>query len=303
MSKNIQNINSITEFHRFLNLPKPKHPLISIINLEEVTFNAEPIWERFTTSFYVVALKQGETGKLKYGQNIYDFNEGILTFTSPKQVFSITNVDEIDITGYSLIIHPNFIQRHSLIKKIKEYGFFSYATNEALFLSDNEENTIITLLKSIENEYNNNIDNFSQNVILTNIELLLVYANRYYNRQFITRKNQINDIVTRTERLLSNYFKDDNSLKNGLPTVKYLANELNVSSSYLSDLLKNSTGLTAQQHIHEKLINSAKELLLTTELSVSEIAYQLGFEYSQSFNKLFKKKTNKTPLIYRKEYK
>lgn len=301
MNKNIQHINSITEFHRFLNLPKPKHPLISVINLEEVTFKAEPIWEFFTTSFYVIALKQGETGKLKYGQNTYDFDEGILTFTSPNQVFSITDAQEINITGYSLIIHPDFLQQHPLIKKIKEFGFFSYATNEALFLSNEEEQILIALLKIIEEEYNSNIDNFSQNVILSNIELLMVYANRYYNRQFITRKNQDHDLLSKVEAILSNYFNNEFN-NTGLPTVQYLANQLNVSTAYLSDMLKNFTGQTTQQHIHNKIIEKAKELLSTTELSVSEIAYQLGFEYSQSFNKLFKKKTNLSPLNYRTSF-
>jgi len=301
MNKDIPNINSITEFHRFLNLPKPKHPLISVINLNQVTFKAEPIWEHFTTSFYVVALKKGETGKLKYGQNTYDFDEGILTFTSPNQVFSITNAEEIDIAGYSLIIHPDFLQQHSLIKKIKEFGFFSYATNEALFLSDNEEQILLALLKSIEQEYNSTIDSFSQHVILSNIELLMVYADRYYNRQFITRKNQNHDLLSKVESILSKYFSDE--LDNmGLPTVQYLANQLNVSSAYLSDMLKNFTGQTTQQHIHNKIIDKAKELLSTTELSVSEIAYQLGFEYSQSFNKLFKKKTDLSPLSYRASF-
>lgn len=295
-------IKTISEFHKLLGLPKPKHPLLSVIDLSKLTFKDVNIWEQFSTSFYSIALKQETNTKVKYGQKIYDFDEGMLSFISPNQILALTNSDDIKVKGYVLFFHPEFLKYHSLVEKIHSYGFFTYAVDEALFLSDTEENTIITLLKSIENEYNNNIDNFSQDVILTNIELLLVYANRYYSRQFITRKNQTHDIVTKTEQLLSNYFKDDNSLKSGLPTVKYLANELNVSSSYLSDLLKNSTGLTAQQHIHEKLIHSAKELLLTTKLSVSEIAYQLGFEYSQSFNKLFKKKTNKTPLIYRKEY-
>ncbi len=301
MSKIIQNINSITEFHRFLNLPKPKHPLISVINLEEVTFKAEPIWEHFTTSLYVVALKQGETGKLKYGQNAYDFDEGILTFTSPKQVFSITDAHEIDITGYSLIIHPDFLQQHSLIKKITKFGFFSYATNEALFLSDKEEQILISLLKSIEQEYNSNIDTFSQDVIVSNIELLMIYADRYYNRQFITRKNQNHDLLSKVESILSKYFNDE--LDNvGVPTVQYLASQLNVTTSYLSSMLKSFTGQTTQQHIHNKVIEKAKELLSTTELSVSEIAYQLGFEYSQSFNKLFKKKTNLSPLNYRTSF-
>jgi AraC-like DNA-binding protein len=295
-------IKTITEFHNLLGLPKPKHPLLSVVDLNKLTFNETTVWKQFSTAFYSVAFKQ-TNAKIKYGQKRYDFDEGMLAFTSPNQVLSLAESDKIEVKGYVLIFHPDFLKHHSLVNKINSYGFFSYAVDEALFLSDAEKNTILALLKAIENEYNNNIDTYSQDVILTNIELLLVYANRYYNRQFITRKNQTNDFLTKTEQLLSNYFKNDHSLQNGLPTVAYLAGKLNVSSSYLSDLLKNSTGLTTQQHIHEALIKSAKELLLTTELSVSEIAYQLGFEYSQSFNKLFKKKTNKTPLIYRKEYK
>ncbi len=285
----IYEITSITELHRLLGLPKPKHPLVSVINLEEVVFKESLIWEHFTTSFYTVALKQGETGKLKYGQKTYDFDEGILTFTSPRQVFSIANSKDINITGYTLAFHPDFLQQHSLIKKIKDFGFFSYATNEALFLSDHEEQILISLLQSIEQEYNSSIDTFSQNVILTNIELLMVYADRYYNRQFITRKNQSHDLLTKVETILSEYYDYSQLENSGLPTVQNLANQLNVSPSYLSDILKNFTGQTAQQHIHNKLLDKSKELLSTTKLSVSEISYQLGFEYSQSFNKFFKR--------------
>lgn len=295
-------IKTISEYHKLLGLLKPKHPLLSVIDFSHVSFGATSVWKQFSTSFYTIALKQETNTKIRYGQNSYDFDEGMLSFTAPNQVFSLSDPENIQARGYVLVFHPDFLNNHSLVEKINSYGFFSYSVNEALFLSKEEEDIIINLLKLIEKEYHNNIDNFSQDVILTNIELLLVYAGRFYNRQFITRKIQTNDLVTKTEKLLSDYFKNESSLQNGLPTVTYLAEALNVSPAYLSDLLKSTTGLTAQQHIHEKLIESAKELLRTTELSVSEIAYQLGFEYSQSFNKLFKKKTNKTPLIYRKEY-
>ncbi|MFV0346661.1 MAG: helix-turn-helix domain-containing protein, partial [Bacteroidales bacterium] len=203
------------------------------------------------------------------------------------------------VSGYHLIFHPDFIRGYPLTKTIKEYGFFSYSNNKALFLSDKEEAIIINLFKSIESEYQNNIDKFSQDVMIGNIELLLVHIDRYYNRQFITRKTIGNDTLSRMEIILNNYFSDET---NQLPTVQPIAEELNLSPNYLSDMLKNLTGQTAQQHIHEKLIEKAKELLSATNLSVSEIAYQLGFEFPQSFSKLFKKKTNLTPLEFKQTF-
>ena len=237
--------------------------------------------------------------KLIYGQTEFDFDDGVLVVTAPKQVISIEKLEKIQMTGYKLLFHPDFVQGYSLAKNIHNYGFFSYTNNKALFLSDKEEQIILNLFKSIEQECQNNTDQFSQDVLIANIELLLVHIDRYYNRQFLTRKNISNDTLSQMEEILNNYFEAEPTQ---LPTVQYVADKLNLSPTYLSDLLKNLTGLTAQQHIHEKLIEKAKELLSTSNLSVSEIAYQLGFEFPQSFNKLFKKKTDLTPLEFKQSF-
>ncbi len=295
----IVEIKSITEVHRLFGLPKPLHPLVSIIKFEEMNFLLSDVWQNFYTDMYTISIKKGVTGKVKYGQTQFDFDEGIMTMSSPKQVFAIEEAESVNLTGYKLLIHPDFIQGFPLAKTIKEYGYFSYNNNKALFLSDKEEQIILNLFKSIEQEYQNNIDQFSQDVMIANIELLLVHVDRYYNRQFLTRKSISNDTLFQVDKILTDYFKN---VPNELPTVLYLANELNLTPSYLSDLLKNLTGQTAQQHIHEKLIEKAKELLSTTNYSVSEIAYKLGFEFPQSFNKLFKNKTNMSPLEFRQSF-
>lgn len=237
--------------------------------------------------------------KLIYGQTAFDFDDGILIATAPKQVLRIELPEKIELTGYKLIFHPDFVKSYPLVKKINNFGFFSYTNNKALFLSNKEEQIILNLFHSINQECQNNIDQYSQDVLIANIELLLVYIDRYYNRQFLTRKKYNNDILSKLETFLNNYFEDNNSQ---LPTVQYIANYLNLSPTYLSDLLKSLTGLTLQQHIHEKLIEKAKELLTTTNLTVGEIAYQLGFEFPQSFNKLFKKKTSLTPLEFKQNF-
>ena len=287
--------------HRLLGLPKPKHPLISIINLKAIDSVAnKDVWKHYTTKFYSISLKSGIIGKVKYGQNTFDFDEGVLTCFSPNHVLSVEGVDENDIKGYSLFINPDFLLHHPLAEKIKQYQFFSYELNEALFLSDDEEKAILQIFKTIEREYENNMDAFSQEVILSNIDLLLVYINRYYNRQFLTRKNHHFDMLSRVEKILTAYYQNDE--KDSLPTVQYLANELHLSPAYLSDMLKSYTGMSAQQHIHESIISKAKELLTISELSINEIAYELGFQYPQSFHKLFKKKTNMSPLKFRQLY-
>jgi AraC family transcriptional activator of pobA len=206
------------------------------------------------------------------------------------------------ITNARPMIHPDFLLSYPLAKKIKQYGFFSYSANEALHLSDKEKETIISIFKIIEEELNSRIDDFSQDVIISQIELLLNYANRFYKRQFITRKAISNDLLQKLEEILDEYFNNETSLSRGIPTVHYLAEKLNISSSYLSDMLRSLTGQNAQQHIHTKLIEKARERLSTSNLSVSEVAYELGFEHPQSFSKLFKTKTNLSPLEFRRTF-
>ncbi|MFV8335921.1 helix-turn-helix domain-containing protein [Flavobacterium sp. RSP29] len=295
-------INSISELHRLLELPKPKHPLVSVINLNKIKCHFDESMKSFVYNFYSVCTKKDFKGKLKYGQNYYDFDEGIMTFFSPGQVISTVVDEDIALSGIWLVIHPDFIQNYALAKSIKDYGFFSYAVNEALHLSDQEEAMITDIMQNIDTEYGSIIDGFSQDVILSHIELLLNYSNRFYNRQFITRKNASNDLLSNLEKLLLDYFNGNKVQEFGLPTVLYISEQLNVSPNYLSDMLRSLTGQSTQQHIHDKLIEKAKEILTTTSLSVSEIAYQLGFEYPQSFSKLFKSKTNVSPLEFKNSF-
>ena len=295
-------INSVSELHRILALPKPEHPLVSVINLDEIQCFADESLKSVVFNFYSVCIKKDFKGKLKYGQNYYDFDEGVLTFFSPGQVITTELSEDLKLSGYWLIIHPDFIQSYPLAKTIKNYGFFSYAVNEALFLSEKEETMIASIMKNIEQEYYSNIDHYSQDVMVSHIELLLNYANRFYNRQFITRKNASNDLLLKLENLLSDYFANGKVRELGLPTVHFVSESLNVSPNYLSDLLRMLTGQSTQQHIHNKVIEKAKEVLTTTSLSVSEIAYQLGFERPQSFNKLFKSKVNISPLAFKHSF-
>jgi AraC family transcriptional activator of pobA len=298
--------DSISDAHRFFGLPKPLHPLISLINGQStlpVPSQAAPY--SHVLGFYKISYKPKNNGKLRYGQNYYDFDEGGLLFASPNQV--IGNSDDagnnpVDCSLYTLLIHPDFLWNHPLAKNIKQYGFFSYAANEGLYLSENEKETIISIFKMIEHELNSRIDDFSQDIVIAQIELLLNFANRFYKRQFITRKVANNDLLQKTDDLLNDYFNNDTSLQQGLPTVQFLADHVNLSPSYLSDMLRSQTGQNAQQYIHIKLIEKAKEILSTTNLSVSEVAYALGFEHPQSFSKLFKSKTNLSPLEFRKSF-
>jgi AraC-like DNA-binding protein len=253
-----------------------------------------------TLNFYKIAYKTNVCGKARYGQNYYDFGEGGLVFTAPNQSFE--SPDDTPHTGYILLIHPDFLLSYPIAKKIKEYGFFSYAANEALHLSDKEKTTIMAIFNILDEELNSRIDDFSQDVIISQIELLLNYSNRFYKRQFITRKAVNIDVLQKTEEILENYFLSEKPLVNGIPTVQYLSEQLNISASYLSDMLRSFTGQNAQQHIHSKLVEKAKEILSSSHLSVSEIAYQLGFEHPQSFSRLFKTKTNQSPVEFRQSF-
>jgi AraC-like DNA-binding protein len=252
-------------------------------------------------TFYKISYKAKLSGKIKYGQGLYDFNEGGLLFAAPNQVIGGNN-DSADCSLYTLLIHPEFLLNYPLAKKIKTYGFFSYSANEALHLSDQEKETVMSIFKILKEELNGRIDDFSQDVIISQIELLLNYSNRFYKRQFITRKAVNNNLLQKLEEVLDEYFNTEKSLSQGIPTVQYLSENLNISPSYLSDMLRSLTGQNAQQHIHFKLIEKAKEKLSTTSLSVSEVAYELGFEHPQSFSKLFKVKTNLSPLEFRRSF-
>lgn len=295
-------INSISELHRLMGLSKPLHPLISLINMDEVQSSPHPEEVHFLLNFYGVSLKKNLKGKLRYGQNYYDFDEGVLAMTAPKQVLSVSNDGDYQVSGWWLVFHPDFILNYPLGIAIKDFGYFSYSVNEALHLSEKEEQMLEGIFKNIEQEYKTSIDQFSQDVMISHLELLLNYCNRFYNRQFLTRKIGANDLLTQVEDLLAGYFNSDQLQELGLPTVQYFADKLNVSPNYLSDMLRTMTGKSTQQHIHNKLIEKAKETLTTTNLSVGEIAYLLGFEHPQSFSKLFKSKTNLTPIEFRASF-
>lgn len=293
-------ISSITEIHRLMGLPKPHHPLISIVDLKGLK-NDTGI-EAVIFDLYVISMKRGCDG-LHYGQQKYDFDEGLMAFLSPGQILRGEENGVPDgLEGWMLFVHPDFLWNTSLATKIKRYEYFSYATHEALFLSDKEEIVINDLVKNIKAEYYSNMDKFSQDIIISYLETLLKYAERFYQRQFITRKITNHQILNQVEEILATYLNNEDLLSEGLPTVAYFANSLNISSKYLSSLLKQLTGQTMQQIIHEKLIEKAKEKLSTTTLSISEIAYQLGFVHPQSFNKLFKNKTQQSPLDFRQSF-
>ncbi len=297
-------IKTISEFHQARGLPKPEHPLVSVINLDQIDPSLINETRTWILDFYSISLKRCLSAKFKYGQQRYDFDEGTMFFIAPNQVFGIESDNDKDSkkSGWILLIHPDFLWNTPLAKKIKKYEYFDYSVNEALFLSEKEENTIIGIMRNIQNEYHSNIDNFSQDIIISQIEVLLNYSERFYHRQFITRKITNDKILNRLEDILTKYFNNDSIIEKGLPTVKFIAEELNVSPNYLSSLLKVLTGQSTQQHIHNKLIEKAKEKLSTTDLSVSEIAFELGFEHSQSFSKLFKSKTNFSPLEFRRSF-
>jgi len=294
-------IQSISQFHRLLSLPEPLHPLVSVINLDHCIFLEDEIWKGFVNRFYCVALKREATGKIRYGQQHYDYDKGVLSFTAPNQVQYLDLQATECGSGYLLIFHPDFLLKHPLASAINNYGFFSYAVNEALHLSAEEEENLMTILDKINKECAH-IDRHTQEIILSQIELLLNYSNRFYERQFITRKNNNHQLLAKFEQLLHDYFDAQAIEGQGLLTVQHVAGLMNLSPNYLSDLLRVHTGQNTQQHIHEKLIEKAKEKLATTGLSISEIAYALGFEHAQSFSALFKKKTKLSPLEFRQAF-
>lgn len=294
-------LRSISEFHNSRGLPQPEHPLISVIDFAKVPRSIDISNKSWVFDFYQITLKKGIDFKMKYGQQKYDFDEGVMGFIAPNQVFRIDMEANTTLkrSGWMLLVHPDFLWNTQLTKTIKQYEYFDYSINEALFLSEKEEKTVNGIIENIRQEYHANIDKFSKQIIISQIETLLGYSERFYNRQFITREKSNHQILESLEELLNNYFQNEASLSKGLPTVHDIAEKLNVSQKYLSSLLKLLTGQSTQHHIHDKLIEKAKEKLSTTNLSIGEIAYDLGFEHSQSFSKLFKSKTNQSPMEFR----
>ena len=298
--RSILNLDTVKEVHSLMGLPVPLSPLITIIDHAQTQDLHLPVQQKLLMNLYNITIKQSFKGKLVYGKNHYDFDEGIMSFVAPKQLISIDSKEDRNTDGWTLLFHPDLIRSYPLGKAIKQYGFFSYAVNEALHLSGLEQQTIENIVQNIQNEIDLRLDQFSQDVIVSNLELLLNYCNRFYNRQFISRKMASNDLLVRFESILEDHFQGNSDSK--LPTVEKIASSLNVSPPYLSDMLRTLTGQNTRQHIHNKIIEKATEFLTTTNLSVSEIAYSLGFEYSQSFSKLFKNKMNVSPGEYRSQF-
>ncbi len=296
--------HSIAEFHRFCKLPTPEHPLVSLIDYSKVVYPINDTELKWIQDFYSIGLKRNVNAKFNYGQQHYDFDCGVLTFVSPLQFLKV-EIDpaaQVEPTGWLLLIHPDFLWNTPLAKKIKSYDFFQYAVHEALFLSDKEEKAMENILQNIEREYRSNIDRFSHDLIASQLDMLLIYAERFYERQFFTRKKSSHELVERFEEALVRYLQSEEPMENGLPTVSYLAEQLAISPNYLGTLLRLHTRQNTQQHIQNKLIEFAKERLSTTQLSISEIAYGLGFEHPQSFSKLFKSKTEMTPIEFRQTF-
>jgi AraC-like DNA-binding protein len=303
----MKRFNTISEFLQFRQLPKPEHPLICVFKAESVERLRIEESISWLYDFYAIGLKRvsnAQDAKLKYGQQQYDFDNGIMSFIAPGQVLSLAldeHVKAIKQSGWMMLVHPDFFWNTPLAQIVRQYDFWDYSVHEALFLSEKEEAILVHILQTIQQECHLNIDKFTKSIIISHIETLLNYANRFYHRQFITREQANHQVLERLEKLLNEYFNCDGVAK-GLPTVAYVAQSLNLSPKYLSSLLKVLTGQNTQQHIHEKLIEKAKEKLSTTNLSISEIAYGLGFEHIQSFSKLFKNKTNLSPVEFRQSF-
>ncbi|PWJ40813.1 helix-turn-helix domain-containing protein [Sediminitomix flava] len=296
---NIIEIETVTQIHDALGLEKPKHPLITVIPMRALS-NYNYGDATYVLDLYQISLKRGIQGSITYGRNKYDFQEGTMIFSKPFQSMTYDENEGVESEeGWSLFFHPDLIRKSALGQQIDNYSFFSYDVHEALHLSEIERRSLTELVLKIEDEYNQNIDRHSQELIIANIEMILRYCTRYFDRQFYTRTNLNKDAISQFEQLLKEYYQSEKQLDLGVPNVKYCATELNMSSHYLSDLLRKETGKSAQEHIYNFLLNRAKTMLLGSQNSVSQIAYDLGFEYPQHFSKLFKSKTGMSPAQYR----
>ena len=299
MSEDIFRIESITQIHEKMDFEKPAHPLISVVDVSQWEVSEEMVGVKYSSNLYSIALKDKSCG-LQYGRNTYDFGEGVLIFMGPDQVASSMRAQARgEVQGWMIFFHPDLIRNTHLGEVIDQYSFFSYDVHEALHLSEQEQDTITDCINKIKGETNERIDNHSQRVIVSNLELLLNYCMRFYERQFNTRTATHKDTVTKVNDYLKTYYKDGQLTEFGTPSIQHIADSVNLSASYLSDLLKKETGKSAKDHINEFLVDKAKDLLLGTQQSVSEIAYNLGFNYPHYFSRLFKAKTGITPNDYR----
>jgi AraC family transcriptional activator of pobA len=292
----MKHLASIAELHKFNGLPAPEHPQITLIQCNKTCSIGE---REFTTDFYMIGFKKLISGAVMYGRTKYDHDNGSMSFFKPRQVIEFRNL-ELEEDGFLIFIHEDFLNGHILHNEIKKYGFFDYESNEALHLSPREEEIVWDLFHKIQTEYNSNPDEYSRDIMLTHIDSILKYSQRFYNRQFINRTELLGKTVSKFNKLLATYFSNG-GLTKGLPTVNYMAEQLNLSSRYLSDLLKKETGKTALELIHIYLISEAKNLLMVADQSVSEIAYTLGFENLPYFSRLFKKEVGISPNQFKKQ--
>lgn len=299
--KNMIKFDTIAQVHAALGLAKPKHPLISLVRLGENTVKVNVENLRYCFNLYQISLKGNCPFTIRhYGRQSYDFQEGTMVFIAPNQVLEFEKKAYSENSdGWTLLIHPDFLRKSKLGEQIKHYSFFDYATYEALHLSYDEQQIVTDITQKIESEYNGNIDAHSQILIISNIELLLNYCTRFYDRQFYTRSHVNKDIVAKFEQLLKSYYQSDQPYEKGMPTVQYCGKALNISPKYLSDLLRKETGQSTQDHIHDFIIERAKNILLNSHIGVSEIAYKLGFSYPQYFSKIFKKHVQMSPSEFR----
>lgn len=299
---NIIHIETLSQLFNAFGWENPTHPLIGVIDIKDIDNIPEEYQElyqnvKMTSGLYTVILKDGDCG-MQYGRNKYDFEEGVLRFIAPNQVVS-SGSHTPSTYGFMLIFHPDLIRNFDLGKNIARYGFFNYGVHEALHLSKKEENTLIEVVKNIETELQNNIDKHSQEVIVTNIQLLLNYSQRFYDRQFITRTNSNSDVVSKVEMLIKDYYEKNLQVEHGTPNPEYFAEKVNLSTNYLSDMLKKETGKSTKDHVDIYIIDLAKTELINTQNTVSEIAYDLGFNYPHYFSRMFKKRTGETPQEFR----
>lgn len=301
MSDEMLRIKSISQLHELGGFEKPKHPLISIIDVSQWEITEDFVGRKMVSDLYTIGMKDKSCG-MEYGRNHYDFDEGVLMFTGPNQVASVNKTQAInEVQGWMLFFHPDLIRTTPLGENIDDYTFFSYDVHEALHLSEKEERTLNDCVANIKEEYSERIDNHSQRVIVSSLELLLNYCARFYERQFNTREAKNKDIVTQVEGILKGYYKSGQLEEYGSPSLHFIADKVHLSPTYLSDLLKKETGRSAKDHINDFIVDKAKTLLLSTEDTVSEVAYTLGFNYPHYFSRLFKTKTGLTPHKFREE--
>ncbi|HEY9049392.1 MAG TPA: AraC family transcriptional regulator [Ohtaekwangia sp.] len=296
----MQHFKTITELHNTNGYPSPENPQISLVTCQDL--KACTIGNsKFTSDFYMIAFKKIKSGHFLYGKTKYDFDNGSMAFVKPRQIIEISNI-ELTEKAFIIFFHEDYLLKHNLHSGIKKYGYFDYEVNEALHLSPKEEDIIWDIFNKIQSEYNNNQDEYSKDIIVAHIDSILKYAQRFYKRQFLNRTVYSGTIISRFTEILKLYVENGNLQSNGLPTVKYIASELAISSRYLSDLLKQETGRAALEHIHIFLIDEAKNMLVHTDNTVAEIGYHLGFENPPYFSRLFKKEVGLTPLEYKNQF-